>query len=113
MKTIPVDQLDERLAKALEQQNEHEPIRLTKGAGTVAWVLRVPEALKNSEADLLFLAEGPTGPVFVIVQAKSSLLRKSEAIAAAHTPVFGAGRGTLTVVSEDDDHLKDFQEYME
>ena len=27
-------------------------------------------------------------------------------------PVFGAGRGTLTIVSEDEEHLKDFHEYM-
>jgi prevent-host-death family protein len=27
-------------------------------------------------------------------------------------PVFGSGEGKLTIVSEDDDHLKDFAEYM-
>jgi hypothetical protein len=27
-------------------------------------------------------------------------------------PVFGASRGTLSIVSEDEEHLKDFQEYM-
>jgi prevent-host-death family protein len=27
-------------------------------------------------------------------------------------PVFGRGRGKVIVVSEDDEHLKDFEEYM-
>jgi antitoxin (DNA-binding transcriptional repressor) of toxin-antitoxin stability system len=27
-------------------------------------------------------------------------------------PVFGRGRGKVIIVSEDDDHLKDFEEYM-
>jgi hypothetical protein len=49
--------------------------------------------------------------VVVVLQAKHGLRRKTEV--PAHTPVFGAGRGTMTIVSEDDEHLKDFQEYME
>jgi hypothetical protein len=36
----------------------------------------------------------------------------AEADGATPSPVFGAGRGTLTVVAEDDEHLGDFQEYM-
>ena len=28
------------------------------------------------------------------------------------TPVFGSCRGMLTILAEDDDHLKDFAEYM-
>lgn len=111
MKTIPVEQLDERLTKALEQQDEHEAIGLTRNAGTVAWVLRVPEELKDSEADGVFFADGPAGRVLVVVQAKHAFRRKPEG--PVHTPVFGAGRGTMTIVSEDDEHLKDFQEYME
>lgn len=110
MKTIPVDQL-ERLTKALEQQDEHEAIGLTKNAGTVAWVLRVPEALKNSEADVVVYGESPAGRIFVVVQAKDALRKQSGE--ASGPPVFGAGRGTLTVLSEDDDYLRDFQEYME
>ena len=111
MKTIRVEQLDARLSAALEQQDEHEAIGLMRNAGTVAWVVRVPEALKDSEADAVIFGEGPEGRVFVIVQAKHAIERETETAAAK--PVFGAGRGTLTIVSEDDDHLKDFQEYME
>lgn len=111
MKTIPVEQLDERLTKALEQQDEHEAIGLTKDAGTVAWVVRVPKALQDSAPDAVYFAEGPSGPVLIFLQAKHLAPRAQGA--AAHKPKFGAGRGTLTIVSDDDEHLKDFQEYME
>jgi hypothetical protein len=110
MKAIAVEQLGGRLTEALEQQDAHEAIPLTKGGGTVAWVLRVPEALKDTVADLVTFTEGPGGQVVAVVQAKHA--SSDEAKRATHSPVFGAGRGTLTVVSEDDDHLKDFQEYM-
>ena len=111
MKTIPVEQLNERLTKALEQQDEHEAIGLTKNADTVAWLLRVPEAMKDTEAaDVMFYAEGPAGRIF-IVQAKH--VSHARAVEPTHTPVFGAGRGTLAIVSEDVDHLNDFNEYME
>ena len=33
--------------------------------------------------------------------------------AVAPRPIFGRGRGKLVVVSEDDDHLQGFEEYME
>jgi hypothetical protein len=111
MKTIPVEQLDERLTKALEQQDAHEAIGLTKDAGTVAWVLRVPEAMRDAEADVVSVGEGPAGQFIFVVQAKHASRRQADE--GVHTPVFGAGHGTLTVVSEDDEHLKDFQEYME
>jgi hypothetical protein len=108
MKTIPVDQVNEKLAKALEQQNEHEPIGLTKDANTVAWVLRVPQELRNAEADVvLHLHHGPNGEFLISVQAKPS-----PAEPAHRRPIFGAGQGTLTILSEDDEHLKDFQEYI-
>jgi hypothetical protein len=109
MKSIPIDQSGE-LAKALEQQDEHEAIGLTGKAGTVAWVVRVPESLKGSEADVVYFAEGPAGRVLVMVEAKQASPRQSDQN--GQKPVFGAGRGTLTIVSEDDEHLKDFQEYM-
>jgi len=107
MKTIPVEQLDETLNKALEAQGENEAIGLTKDADTVAWVFRVPKGLKDTEADAVFITERASGRVFVVVQTKHGVLQAAEG--AGHTPVFGAGRGTLTIVSEDDEHLKEFQ----
>jgi hypothetical protein len=114
MKTIPVEQLDKRLSKAIEQQDEHEAIGLTNDSGTVAWVLRVPKSMKDTEADSVLYSQGPTGPVFVLVQARHADGKLVESAAnGAHIPVFGAGRGSLTILSDDEEHLKDFQEYME
>ncbi len=110
MTTIPIEQLDERLTKALEQQDEHEAIGITTDAGTVAWVVRVPQGLRNSEAHIESLREGPPGFAFVVVRAKQVDQERNEH--AVHAPIFGAGRGTLTLLSEDEEHLKDFQEYM-
>jgi prevent-host-death family protein len=28
-------------------------------------------------------------------------------------PVFGSGKGALTIIAEDDEHLEDFREYMQ
>jgi len=72
MKTIPVEQLGERVAKALEQQDEHEAIRLTRNAGTVAWLLRVPETMKDAEADVVVCTEGPAGRVFLSCRQSTS-----------------------------------------
>jgi hypothetical protein len=44
----------------------------------------------------------------VVVQAKAD--RGSEQ--GAGRPVFGSGKGMLVVHAEDDEHLKDFDEYM-
>ena len=43
-------------------------------------------------------------------QATQSELTASQGLS---SPVFGAGRGTLTIVQDDDDHLEDFKELME
>ena len=110
MKTIPVEQLDARLTKAIEQQDQHEAIGLTKDAGTVAWLVRVPPELRDAEADAVLITEGADGHVFVVVQAKHV---KGSMAGMKRAAVFGAGRGTLTVLNEDDEHLKDFREYME
>ena len=111
MKTIPLEQLDHRLAEVLEEQTEHEAVRLTKGAHTVAFLLRLPEVMKDTDADFVFFTEDSAGRVFVIVEAKHASRHGLEK--SVNRPVFGAGRGTLTIVNDDDEHLKDFKEYME
>ena len=108
MKTIPVEELNEQLTKALEQQDEHEAIGLTKDADTVAWVIKVPKELQDSKANVTLFGEGPTGRVFIAQADRVLGVAESE----RRTPVFGAGRGSLTIISEDDEHLKDFQEYL-
>lgn len=109
--TIPIEQLGERLSKVLQGPDEHQAIELTKNADTVAWVVRIPQEIKeNPHADLVFDIEEPSGRLMTVhIQAKS---QSSAPQRNSATPIFGAGRGTLTIVSEDDEHLKDFQEYM-
>ncbi len=111
MKTIPVEHLNEQLAKALEQQDEHEAIGLTKDAGTVGWLLRVPEAMRDTEAQGVFCGESPGGGVVFIVHARHVMRERPGAD--LRSPVFGAGRGSMTIVSDDEEHLEDFREYME
>jgi hypothetical protein len=108
MKTIPLEQLNEKLTKALEEQDQHEALGLTNGQGGVGWLLvRVPEFLKDTEADVVTMGEGQQGRI--VIQAKIPSSKPPESN--GKHPVFGAGRGTLTIVSDDDDHLKDFQDY--
>src|SRR5437868_1339579 len=52
-------QLDKQLSNAIEQQREHEAIGLTNDTGTVAWVVRVPKQLQDSEANFVLFTEGP------------------------------------------------------
>ncbi len=109
--TIPVEQLGERLTKALETQQQNEAIELTKNDDIVAWVVPVPQKINdNSQGEIVFSVEQPSGrrlTVHVEIKLDSSRTDKSTSI-----PVFGAGRGTLSIVSEDEEHLNDFQEYM-
>jgi hypothetical protein len=111
MKAIPLEQLGERVSKMVEGQEEHEAIQLTKDSSTVALLLRVPVTMKDTEPDFVLFSEGPSGRIFVFVEAKHASQQKTDH--AVGRPVFGAGRGTFTEVSEDDEHLKDFKEYME
>jgi hypothetical protein len=111
MKTIPVEQLEHRLSEALKQQDEHEAIGLTTSAGTVALVVKVPESLKHLDADLVVVRAASEGQVLFVVETKGT--DEKRPAEAGNVPAVGAGRGTLTILKEDDEHLKDFREYME
>lgn len=113
MNKIPLEQLDQRLSNALEEQTEHQLLRLTRDSNTVAYVLRLPEAMRDAEPDGVFFSEGPSGRIVVIVEARHVPAPADEKSNEITQPVFGAGHGTLTILSDDDDHLKDFKEYME
>jgi hypothetical protein len=110
MKTIPLEQVDPRIAEALKQQRREDPILLTKGSHALGLLLRLPEGMKDSDVDSVFWLEEPMGRVMVIVQAKHGV--DSGHDGAPGQPVFGSCKGMLTIVSEDDEHLKDFEEYM-
>jgi len=110
MKTIALEQVDQRIAEALKQQRREDPILLTKGSDALGLLLRLPEGIKDSDVDGVFWLEEPMGRVLVIVQAKYGVGTGHEA--APGQPVFGSCKGMLTIVSEDDEHLKDFEGYM-
>ncbi|HXE53750.1 MAG TPA: antitoxin family protein [Tepidisphaeraceae bacterium] len=54
----------------------------------------------------------PTEPVELPEDCRVRLSVEPVGTAGQGKPVFGAGRGSLTVVSGDDEHLKDFEKYM-
>jgi hypothetical protein len=112
MKTIALEQLDNRLAEALEEQRLDDPLVLTKGSDALGLLLRLPEGTKDSDVDGVFWLEEPTGRrLVVIIEAKCGPQHGQEG--GRDHPVFGSCKGMLTIVSEDDEHLKDFEEYME
>lgn len=111
MKTISLEQLDQRIIRALEEQPEHEAIQLKKDANTVGLLVRLPQAMEGADAEVVHFGEGPGGRVLIIVEARH--VRSHDVKTNGKRAVFGAGRGTLAIVSDDDDYLKDFKEYME
>jgi antitoxin (DNA-binding transcriptional repressor) of toxin-antitoxin stability system len=52
------------------------------------------------------------GEEFVLTQNNHPVARLVGGAAEKPQPIPGRGRGMLTVIAEDDDHLKDFAEYM-
>jgi hypothetical protein len=110
MKTIALEQVDQRIAEALKQQRREDPILLTKGSDALGLLIRLPEGTKDSDVDGVFWLEEPMGRVLVIIQAKYGVDTGHDA--APGQPVFGSCKGMLTIVSEDHEHLKDFEEYM-
>ena len=66
--------------------------------------------MKDAEPDVVFFSELPSGVYLLIVQATRRPGVQSND--AGPAPVFGAGRGTFSILREDDEHLKDFKEYM-
>ena len=109
MKKISVEGLDLRLTEALKQQEREEPVLLTDDSEVLGVFVRLPKRFDEAGVDLSLCVNQPGGPVFLIVQAKSL----GATPGAQGQPVFGSCRGMLTVVSEDDEHLKDFGEYMQ
>lgn len=110
MKTVALEQMDQRITEALKHQRSEDPILLTKGSDALGLLLRLPEGTKDWDVDRAFWLEEPMGRVLVIIQAKHSQPFGSQAVAAQ--PVFGSCKGMMTIVSEDDEHLKDFEDYM-
>jgi hypothetical protein len=110
MKTIALEQLDQRIAEALTHQRSEDPILLTKGQDALGLLLRLPTGAKDWDVDQAVWLDQPTGRVLVIIEAKHGQPLGSES--GTGGPVFGSCKGMITIVAEDDEHLKDFEEYM-
>ncbi len=69
--------------------------------------------LEEAQSHLAEIIEKlPPGGEVVITRDDRPVAKLSGAPAEAPRPIPGRGRGMLTILSEDDDHLKDFAEYM-
>ena len=112
MKTIPLEELDRRIADTLKEQSGDEAVLLTENSVASGLLLRVPKELINSKFDVAVCVDGPEGPVLVLVEVKPMTSSHRTAVAESARPQFGSCRGMLKVVAEDDEHLKDFDEYM-
>jgi hypothetical protein len=110
MKTIELEQTDRQIAETLKQQDSQEPVLLTKGSNAIWLLLKLPEGTKEADVDGVFRLEGPAGRVLVIIEARYGPQLPQET--GLGRPVFGSCKGMLTVMSEDDEHLKDFEDYL-
>ena len=111
MKTMRLENLDQRVTEALKQQNERELILLTEGSNPLGVLVRVPDTMQDSNIDGVFWREDENGHrVAVTLQITSHLDTKPRINGAQ--PVFGSCREMLTIVQDDDEHLRDFQQYM-
>jgi len=108
MKTFALDQLDHDFADAIIEQADFEIARLTKDATTVAVLLKLPEKMEVAAQEIVRLGESPSGYLTVVVELKSCT--REPGGEGARRPVFGAGRGSLTVVSEEEERLDDFSQ---
>ncbi|HZL35788.1 MAG TPA: hypothetical protein VFC78_10800 [Tepidisphaeraceae bacterium] len=112
MKTIPIEELDHRVADALKERNGNDPVLLTENATGLGLLLRLPSELKNSEIDVAVMPLGVNGTVLMVLQSKAAIDNGPAEAKSAAQPRFGNCLGMLTVVAEDDEHLHDFAEYM-
>lgn len=110
MKTIALEQMDQRVRDALMQQRSEEPILLTKGSEGLALVLRLPEGNHDWDVDGATWVEEAQGNVLVVIEVKHR--RPADEKNGAIEPVFGSCQGMMSIVAEDEEHLRDFEEYM-
>jgi prevent-host-death family protein len=70
-------------------------------------------AIEQVEAHLSEIIEKLSpGEEIVVTQDNRPVARLVGATREIPRPVLGRGKGMLTILSDDDDHLKDFAEYM-
>ena len=111
MKTIELEQAGQQISEALKNQGRNDPIVLTEGSEALGLLLRLPHGTKAVDVDWDYWPEAHMiGHIVIVVGAK----RDTHGSATGNRrPVFGSCQGMMTIVSEDDEYLKDFEEYME
>lgn len=70
-------------------------------------------SIENAQVFLKeLIVKASQGESVVITQDHKPVAELRSVAAPQPTPVFGSCKGMLTIVSDDDDHLADFSEYM-
>jgi hypothetical protein len=100
MQTATIEEVQASLLELLARQKDQGPLIITDGCDPIALLLRVPE---GTDWDNL--------PSLNQILEPSASDGNSVAPSTAQ-PVFGSCKGMLTILPEDDEHLKDFDEYM-
>jgi hypothetical protein len=108
MKTISLEQVEAGVSDALKRQRRGDPILLTVGSDVLGLLL--PAGMKQSDVDSVVWLEEPMGHIVVTIETKHGPHQVAEFD--RPQPVFGSCKGMLTIVSDDDEHLLDFEEYM-
>jgi hypothetical protein len=111
MKSIAIDGANGELTDILQRPDEHEPIILTEGPDAVALLLKLPKGTPKSTVDAIALHDGPFGGVYLIIQSKEH--SETQRLATDVQPKRGSCHGMLSLPSDDDEHLKYFDEYMQ
>jgi prevent-host-death family protein len=69
-------------------------------------------SVEQAQRSLKELIERTSRGEQIVITQDQKPVAELRPLPAAAIPTFGSCRGMLTVVSEDDDHLDDFREYM-
>jgi hypothetical protein len=109
MKIIPLEQLEHHLGETLQGQSQEEPILLTRGDDALGLLLKLPDGTKGAEVQDACWLVSTSGMVGIVQVNHGDELAPSIPLG---KPVFGRCQGMLTAVAEDDEHLRDFVEYM-
>ena len=111
MNRISIDDAGARIAEALRRAEGPEPVVIVENSEPIALLVRLPKEARASQDWPLLLVYGPLGEKVVVLH-ENQPATSAPVPEHAPQPVFGSCKGMLTIVQDDDEHLKDFDEYM-
>jgi antitoxin (DNA-binding transcriptional repressor) of toxin-antitoxin stability system len=111
MKRISIEEAGTRLAESLTQPTEREPVVIVKDDEPIALLVPIPRRMEAWHQWPIIVLCGPFGDGSDFLH-ESFEQEKTPPGESSPEPVFGSCKRMLTVISEDDEHLKDFEEYM-